>query len=235
MFYRKQLKEDLVSFEVVMKETNLLIKADKNLYAEAIQAVSKYRAQIEEYGVAHPEFFETLEPYNVERDAPAIVKDMANFSSLCGVGPMASVAGAIAEYVGTELLKYSSEIIIENGGDIYLKSKKPRVIGIFAGESFFSEKIGLKVQAEDTPIGICTSSGIVGHSLSFGKADAAVAVAKSAILADACASAIGNLVKGDDFSDALSFAKEIQGLDGVVVIKDDRLGVWGNVIIEQIR
>ena len=117
------------------------------------------------------------------------MKQMIEAGQKAGVGPMAAVAGAIAECVGRELLAFSPEIIIENGGDIYLKCLKKRVVGIFAGKSPLTGKIGLEIDAKDTPLGVCTSSGTVSHSLSFGKADAAVAIAPSATLADAAATA----------------------------------------------
>ena len=148
---------------------------------------------------------------------------------------MASVAGAIAEFVGTELLDFSPEIIVENGGDIYLKSLKKRLIGIYAGKSPLSGKIGLEINGEDTPLGICTSSGTVGHSLSYGKADAVIAVSKSALLADAAATAIGNLIKKPgDIPSGIKFAKGIEGLKGVIIIEGDNMGLWGEVKIHPI-
>ncbi len=148
---------------------------------------------------------------------------------------MASVAGAMAEFVGSDLLPFSPEIIVENGGDIYLKSLKERVVGIYAGKSPLTGRIGLVVRAEDTPLGICTSSGTVGHSLSYGRADAVVVLAKSATLADAAATAIGNLiVQSDDIPKGIEFARGINGLSGVLIIKDDNLGLWGGVKLCQL-
>jgi ApbE superfamily uncharacterized protein (UPF0280 family) len=163
-------------------------------------------------------------------DAPQIIQAMILASSSVGVGPMASVAGAIAENVGRELLPFSPEIIVENGGDIYLKSLSKRVVGIFAGNSPLSGKIGLEINAQDTPLGICTSSGTVGHSLSYGSADAVVVLSPSATLADAAATAIGNRVSiAGDVNDAIEFGKSISGLTGLIIIKDENMGVWGEV------
>ncbi len=128
-----------------------------------------------------------------------IVKTMAEAAEKAGVGPMAAVAGAIAEYVGRELLPFSREVIVENGGDIFLKTQKTRSIGIYAGESSpFTGKLALRIEPKDTPLGICTSAGTVGHSLSFGKCDAAILVSPSASLADAAATAVGNLIQSAD-------------------------------------
>ena len=149
--------------------------------------------------------------------------------------PWASVAGAIAESVGRELLESSPEIIVENGGDIYLKSSTDRLIGIYAGKSPLTGKVGLEVRGKDTPIGICTSSGTVGHSLSYGQADAAIALSKSAVLADAAATAIGNIIKSaEDIPRAIERAMSIKGLNGIIIIKDDKIGLWGEVKIRPI-
>jgi ApbE superfamily uncharacterized protein (UPF0280 family) len=157
---------------------------------------------------------------------------MSESARKVGVGPMASVAGAIAEFVGNELLAFSPEIIIENGGDIFLKSLKKRLIGIYAGKSPLSGKIGLEINEQDTPLGVCSSSGTVGHSLSYGKADAVVVLSKSATLADAAATAIGNLiVEPSDIPRGIEFAKGIESLLGIIIIKDDKMGLWGKVKI----
>jgi ApbE superfamily uncharacterized protein (UPF0280 family) len=99
------------------------------------------------------------------------VREMADATREVGVGPMAAVAGAIAESVGKELLPYSDEVIVENGGDIFLKTSKERFIGVYAGKSKFTKKIAFSILPDETPLGVCTSSGTVGHSLSFGYAD----------------------------------------------------------------
>ncbi len=189
---------------------------------------------MEDYIERHPIFLTSLEPIPIGEDAPQIARQMAEAAQAAGVGPMAAVAGAIAEFVGNELLAFSPEIIVENGGDIYLKSLRKRVVGIYAGKSSLSGKVGLEINGEDTPIGICTSSGTVGHSLSFGQADAVIAVAKSATLADASATAIGNLINQPaDITSGTGLAENIRGLEGVVIIKNDNIGIWGKVKICQ--
>lgn len=225
--------QGLVSFHVVVKETDLYIRASSDLkIEEARNLVLKYRRILEEYIERHPSFATSLEPLTVDEDAPAIIGEMANASAKVDVGPMAAVAGAIAQFVGEELLSHSSEVIIENGGDIYLKSLKDRTVAIYAGGSPLSGKIGLEIKAAETPLSICTSSGTLGHSLSLGKADAVVVASKSATLADAAATAIGNIIiRPDDIAAGIEFAKHIEGLLGVVIIKDDKIGIWGNLTI----
>ena len=222
--------KDLMAFTVTVKETDLYIRATANLQRKALRLVLKYRQQLEKYIEQDPAFLTSLEPLPTPENAPHIVRRMIEATQQAGVGPMAAVAGAIAEHVGEELLAFSPEIIIENGGDIYLKLLKKRVVGIFAGESPLTGKIGIEIDPGDTPLGVCTSSGTVGHSLSFGKADAAVAIASSATLADAAATAIGNRVKqASDIASAIEFSQGIAGLRGALIIIGDKIGAWGEV------
>jgi ApbE superfamily uncharacterized protein (UPF0280 family) len=233
--YRHWVKDkSLAGFNVVVKETDLYIRASSDLKRKALKLVLKYREQLESYIERHPAFLTSLEPLAVA-DAPRIVTEMAEAAKKTGVGPMAAVAGAIAEFVGKELLESSPEVIVENGGDIFLKSSSDRLIGIYAGKSPLTGRVGLEVKGKDTPLGICTSSGTVGHSLSFGKADAVIALSKSTALADAAATAIGNVIKNaDDIPRGIERAIGIKGLSGVIIIKDDRIGFWGKVEIRPI-
>jgi len=231
--YRHWIKGgDLISFNVVVKETDLYIRASTNLKSKARKLVLKYRDSLERYIERHPAFLTSLEPLPVNDNAPHIVKAMSEAASKAEVGPMASVAGAIAEFVGTELLAFTPEIIVENGGDIYLKSLGKKIIGIYAGESPLSGKIELEIDGADTPLGICTSSGTVGHSLSYGKADAVIVLSQSATLADAAATAIANLIKQPgDIPGGIERAKSIEGVSGVIIIQGDKTGLWGKVKI----
>ncbi len=229
--YREWVKhKDLVTVRVMEEETDLLVSGDVNLSVVAAEAITRYRRQIERYIAEDAEFQTALEPLEVRRNAPEIVKEMAEAAKIAGVGPMASVAGAIAERVGRDLLAFSDQIIVENGGDIFIKTARERLMGVYAADSPFTGRIALKIQPEQTPMGICTSSGTVGHSLSFGKADAAIVISKWTALADAVATATGNLVKtAEDIQKAVDFARAIEGVQGVVVIMGDKIGAWGEV------
>jgi ApbE superfamily uncharacterized protein (UPF0280 family) len=233
--YRHWVKDKgLVGFNVVVKETDLYIRASSDLKRKAQRLVVKYRQQLESYIERHPKFLTSLEPLAIE-NAPRLVIEMAEAAKKTGVGPMAAVAGAIAEFVGRELLELSPEVIVENGGDIYLKSSSDRLIGIYAGQSPLTGRVGLEIKAKDTPLGICTSSGTVGHSLSLGKADAVIALSKSTALADAAATAIGNIIKSaDDIPRGIERAISIKGLNGIIIIKDDKIGLWGKVKVRPI-
>ena len=230
-FYRNWCEDkDLVPFNVVVNESDLYIRAKKDLTRKAFKSLSKYREKLEKYIERNPIFGSSIEPLSIEENAPFIVKEMAEAASKAGVGPMAAVAGAIAEFVGKDLLDYSPEVIVENGGDIFIKSSKIRRIGIYAGYSSFTKKIVIEISPERTPLGVCTSSGIVGHSLSLGKADAAVVISPSTILADASATAIGNLIKDEsDIPQGIEFAKKTKVIKGVLIIKDSKMGIWGDI------
>jgi len=229
--YRHWVKDkELVAFKVTVKETDLYIRARSDLKSQARKLVLKYRRMLEEYIESQPQFLTSLEPVAVENGAPQIVTGMAEAAGKCGVGPMAAVAGAIAEAVGSKLLDFSPEVIVENGGDIYFKSLSKRLIGIYAGKSPLTGRVGLEINGEDTPLGVCTSSGTVGHSLSYGKADAVIALSQSTALADAAATAIGNrILKPEDIPGGIEFARSIKGLKGVVIILGEQVGVWGKV------
>ena len=232
-FYRHWIKDDdLISFELAVKQTDLYIRARRDLKDKTLDSVLKHRSSLESYIALHPVFLTTLQPYQAEAGAPAVVKEMARVSQLTGVGPMAAVAGAIAEAVGRDLLAFTPEIMVENGGDIFLRISKKRLVGVYAGQSSFSKRIALEIMPRETPLGICTSSGTVGHSLSLGCADAAIVLSSSTALADAAATALGNMVKSvDDIPRAIEKAQGIEGLRGLVIIMGDKMGVWGKVKI----
>jgi len=229
--YRNLLKDHgLVSFQVTVKETDLYIKATSDLRKLAHDSAIRHRYLLEKYITDHSEFLRSLVPLPTDEFAPPIVQDMMQAAQRAGVGPMAAVAGAMAQAVGQDLLQNSSEVIVENGGDIFIHSSKEVKVGIFAGQSPLSFRVGLKVPAANHGWGVCTSSGTVGPSLSFGRADAVCVLAPSASLADAAATAVGNIVSSPaELTRALKKAKTIAGLCGVVIIVGDKLGAWGEV------
>jgi uncharacterized protein len=232
--YRTWVKsEDLVTFEVIEKETDLLISARIELKRQARESILSYRKDLEEYIHSHPDFYTSLEPIDVKIDESRIVKDMADAAKKAGVGPMAAVAGAMAEFVGRDLLKFSDDIVVENGGDIFVRSPKKRRFGIYAGEhSPFTGKLVVEVPPSEKGLGVCTSSGTVSHSLSFGNADAVLIIAESASLADAMATASGNSVKSAaDIEKALNIARSVVGVKGALILVGDKMGSWGDITL----
>jgi len=229
--YRKMVHAaDLVSFHVAVKETDLWVSAEKALVKETRDLVFDARHQIESYIASHPDFLTALAPYPSDAFAPPIVKEMTEATRPVGVGPMASVAGAIAQAVGRGLLSLSGQVIVENGGDIFLKADRPVTVSVFAGESRFSHRLGLLVPARQMPVGVCTSSGRVGHSLSMGGADAACVLSASASFADGAATALGNRMRGRrDLEKVEEWASRIHGIIGCLVILGDRMSAWGDI------
>jgi uncharacterized protein len=232
-FYRYQhlKKKAGVTFQVKYRETDLWLRAERGLEKEALTAVLNYRRQLEEYIAQSPDFLHSLRPLQEDPLAPAIARHMMRAALAADVGPMAAVAGAIAQAVAMDLKTLSSFIIIENGGDCYINLEEEVKVGIYAGpHSPFSGKIALRFHRDRFPLSICTSSGTVGHSLSFGKADAVTVVSKDAALADAAATALGNMVKSPShIAAAIEKAEQIRSVEGVLIAIKDKIGIWGDI------
>ena len=225
----------LKSFQVVVGETDLLICAESDLKTQARDLVFMFRHQIETYIERHPEFLTSLLPLGDDPCAPPIVRDMLRSATKAGVGPMASVAGAVAQWVGEALSDLSGQVIIENGGDIFMTAKRPVTVSIFAGNSPLSGKFGLCIPERQMPLGICSSSATVGHSLSHGITDVVCVLSKSTVLADAAATALGNRVlKRTDLKQAAHWAKQIGGIIGGVVIVEDTMATWGDMELVEV-
>lgn len=230
----KHAAKDLYYFRVTAEETDLHIGAKKDLSREALNAALEARRRVLLTIDSRPRFRTSLEPLRLHGTEPPPVDAMLRAGLLASVGPMAAVAGAIAEYVGRALLPLSREIIVENGGDIFLYGPRERHIAVYAGTSPLSGLLSVAVHP-DNGLGICTSSGTVGHSLSLGRADAALVISHDCALADAAATYLGNLASGPDrLDDALDTVCAIPGVDGALVIVGDSLGVKGQVELKMI-
>ena len=229
--YRNRVHpKDLISCRVLVKETDLLVSASADLGKQAKDRVHHYRRQLEDYIRGKSDFISTLLPYPEDSFAPEIIREMISAARAFGVGPMAAVAGAIAQFVGRDLLRYSEEVIVENGGDIFVKTKRPITVSIFAGNSPLSDKLGLILAAEEMPIGVCTSSGTVGHSLSLGMADAVCVVAQSASFADAAATALGNRITNrSNLTAEIESIREYKDIKGGVAIIGKTMATWGQI------
>ena len=237
--YRCQHGADLLAAAVKVAETDLHILTSEPVGDLALLAVTEVRAEIEAYIRQQPHFLSSLTPLPADSRAPEPVQAMLEAGLQAGVGPMAAVAGIVAEQVGRRLLAHGlKEVIVENGGDIFAARTRPCLIAVQAGSSQFSGKLGIRLQPEQMPCGICCSSGTVGHSLSFGVADAAVVLASSTALADAAATRLGNEVRSrgqKNVNKAVEVAKSIVGLAGALVIAGDYLGAWGAIELEPVQ
>ena len=189
------------------------------------------RRTLDAYIRRQPEFLTSFDPIDLLPGAPPVAERMAWAARLAGVGPMAAVAGAMAELAGRAgLAAGAPEAIIDNGGDIFIQAVEPVIIGLDAGTAKVGKQLAFLLEPEETPVSICSSSGKMGHSISLGLCDLATIVAKDAALADAAATAAGNLVKTvNDVDAALEQISKIDGIDGVMIVKDERVGMAGRL------
>jgi ApbE superfamily uncharacterized protein (UPF0280 family) len=224
------------AFRVAVETTDLFVRADRELKDAALHAAQTARNAVAEHIRQRPEFAASLVPLDDPAEPqPAVVAAMYRAARAAGVGPMAAVAGAVAEAVGRELRKSARWVLVENGGDIYIDADRPVTVGLYAGASPFSGKLGLKLDADGLPWGVCTSSGTVGPSLSFGCADAATVVSRDAALADAVASGLGNRIQHpEDIEAALDWTLSISGVTGALAIVGNRLGCRGDLTLEKL-
>ncbi|MCF8127872.1 MAG: UPF0280 family protein [Deltaproteobacteria bacterium] len=234
--YRQSVQaRGLKSFQVVVGETDLWVCAESDLTKQVRDLVFTLRHQLENYIQFHPEFLTSLVPVDDDPYAPPIVGDMIRSTKRASVGPMASVAGAMAQWVGEPLRALSEQVIIENGGDIYLTAKRPVAVSVFAGPSPLSGKFGLRIPEAQMPLGVCSSSATVGHSLSRGITDVVCLLSKSTALADAAATALGNRIKKiADLEQVARWAEEIGDIQGGVVIVKDTMASWGDIELVEV-
>ncbi len=234
-FYRRLVApRSLAVFQVKAGETDLhILAADRRLQALAADRVLFYRRQLEHFLGRHPQVREQLFPFAVPEGelVPPVVATMVQAAARAGVGPMAAVAGALAEAVGRDLQAHSPVVLVENGGDLFLAGEREYTVAVFAGRSPFSGRLGLRLcRSEPFAAGVCTSSATVGHSLSFGRADAVVVYAASAALADALATAAANRVRRrEDLQPVVESLWEREDVHGAVAILGEQLAAAGEV------
>ena len=211
------------------KGANFRICCDR--FAAATGEIVRQREILEDYTRRHPAFGESLGPVAVEADAPGVARRMAAAAGRVGVGPMAAVAGTMAQLAAEAAVAAGGdEAIVENGGDVFLICRRRVVVGLYAGDSPVGDRLALRVEPERTPLAICSSSGRMGHSLSLGDCDLATVVAADAALADAAATQAANLVKTpDDLDAALERIVAVDGVAGVLLVQADRVGLVGDL------
>lgn len=228
-FYRASPDtERWTSFRVKVETSDLYIRASRDLSVPAERIVrllrEELRAQIDRQGSFHTSFT----PVERLEGSREIVSMMYDASEHAGVGPMAAVAGAVAEMTGRALSGDSEELIVENGGDVWMKLSRPSLVSLYPGGLAF-RGLSLAIDPAMTPCGVCTSSARIGPSFSFGRADAATVIAPSAALADALATEVCNRVtREEEMEDAAAFAMSC-GAAGVLIVLRDRLLALGRV------
>lgn len=232
-YYRTEVSGRLTQFGVRYFESDVLIRARRDLTPQAEEAVRRAHGQIRAYCERFPEFRATLTPLAVDERAAPVVRAMMRAGKAAGVGPMAAVAGAVADVVGRRLQRYSRDVIVENGGDIFLAVSRVCRVGLFAGPASVFNRLAIRIAPSQTPCGICTSSATMGHSLSFGKTQATVVMARSAALADALATSFGNIVQSDeDIELALTRARRMRAVRGIIIVMRDKVASYGNIAWE---
>lgn len=238
--YRSRFSDDERRwFCVKFLESDLWIGVDSGSYRASMEAdtyamLVELRRSMDAYLLMDPAYKAALTPYDAGLEAPNILKEMSRVSHKTGIGPMSAVAGAVARHVAEFL--GTNEVIVENGGDIYAQACSDMDISVFAGQSPLSEKIGLHIPAADFPLGICTSSGTVGPSLSLGRADAVMIVCKDVMLADSYATAMANRIKTvNDLQPVIDRISDIPEILGAIAVKDDRMAITGQFELRLFR
>ena len=222
-------------FCVKFLESDLWIGVDNGSYSASMEAdtyamLVDLRRSMDAYLLMDPGYKTALRPYDAGMEAPEILKSMSGVSHKTGIGPMSAVAGAVAlKVAGFLKSRYDvNEVIVENGGDIYAQASTDMDISVFAGQSPLSEKIGLHIPAGSFPLGICTSSGTVGPSLSLGRADAVMIVCKDVMLADSYATAMANRIQSvNDLQPVIDRSSNTPDILGAIAVKDDRMAICG--------
>lgn len=235
--YRSQFNaERFSSFEVKHKETDLWIGVDPGSYQPGmkevvLQELVTLRNKFDKYIAEEPMFRKSLQPFQPSELAPPEAVEMAAAATKAGIGPMSAVAGLFAREAGkvlTDNFKIE-ELIVENGGDIFVMLKNELILSVFAGESPLSERVGLVIPTGFKSLGICTSAGKVGPSISFGKADAVMVICEDVVLADAFATAFGNKVKTPaNVEKVINQAENFPEVLSLLIICDDKIGIRGD-------
>ena len=235
--YRGRMGARFRSFSASYKESDLWIGVDPPSFSSGMEDFAatrarRFRLELEAYIAQRPEFLSSLAPIAADPEAPELARAMLAASEAAGVGPMAAVAGAVAESVGAALRAEFGcrEVLVENGGDLWLSFEEEIDVSVFAGGSPLSERVGVSIAPSFSPLGLCTSSGAIGPSLSLGKADAAMVASPSAALADAYATALGNAVGGPgDIERALDLLHGRTGVLSLLVVAGGRMGIRGEL------
>jgi len=215
------------------KESNILFQSDRaEAIDAAIDAVRRHRLELETYIRLHPPFAEALQPIPLDPVSPLIVRRMVEATTKAEVGPMAAVAGALADLAVEAMTQAGSRVsIVENGGEVSAVSLESFTVGLYAGQSTLDRALGFRINPSDCPIGIATSSATVSHALSFGEADAATIFAENATLADAVATAVCNAVVGQDVPASielgLEVARKLSFVRGALIVRGEYVGSVG--------
>ena len=222
---------DELSYQVVIEQSDLFIISRTDVKSMILDRLNIIRREIKGYIYLNPDFSSSLIPVEVKVNSPEIIRNMAHAAELFGVGPMAAVAGAISQDIADHVSNISPDILVENGGDIFVHSTKDRTVGLLPHPDE-PVTLGIKIPGAETPCAICSSSSTIGHSLSLGHGDLVAARSKSGAIADAAATAICNMLHSRHSLDTLgSMKEELQkkGVTGLLAQIGADMLVWGNI------
>jgi|GEM_PF-1476937 len=225
---------DLYLTQISAKETELQIftsrKADKHAIEEKIRLM---RMDIENYIERDRMFLVSLRPVVIQKDAPLIVREMARCAKLINCGPMSTLSGAIAGFLGEELVKDGfKDVVVKNATSIFIKSRKTLAINFYTGRSKIWSKLRLKIKPKDTPLGIAIQAGSQARDINFGCADNVFVLSAHTALAQGAAVNVSNRINTkSDMQRALDFARSIKGIAGVAIILKNNMLSWGKIEI----
>ncbi len=218
------------NWRILYKYSDILVSSDKDISFKLKRLIKEIYIILESHIRENPSFQKSLSPLESKPRYHPVIKKMCEESAIFNVGPMATVAGAVCDYLASDLDNSCRCLIIENGGDVFIKSDKDIDVGVYLKNKHFADKIYLKVKADDMPCGLCSSSGSFGHSLSMGKSDLVTVLAESTIRADGAATSVANNINSaKDISKTINSYKIKKEIKGILIVKDDTLGVWGKI------
>jgi ApbE superfamily uncharacterized protein (UPF0280 family) len=218
------------NWRILYKYSDIFVSSDRDVSSKLKKLTKEIYSVLESHMKEDPSFKKSLSPVESKPQYHYVIKTMCAKSALFNVGPMAAVAGAVCDFIASGLDSFCRCLIIENGGDVYIKSDKDIDVGVYLRNRHFADKIYLRIKADDMPCGLCSSSGSFGHSLSMGKSDLVTILAESTISADLAATSVANNINSPkDILKTINSYKTIKGIKGILIIKDDKLGIWGNI------
>ncbi|MCW4050940.1 MAG: UPF0280 family protein [Candidatus Bathyarchaeota archaeon] len=224
-------RDELFRKPYSLKETKGIIISDsKAAIQAALESLQRHRLELENFCETHPTFQYTLEPLEI-KEGPESARLMAEAGSIAGVGPMAAVAGVLADLAVRDMIEAGAKVAgIENGGEAYFVLNRPLTVSLQAGDTPLSRRVGFRL--EKFPVGVATSSGRYSHALSLGDTDAVTVFASTSGLADAVATSVGNMIKdqkGDTVQRGVEHGLSIPGVHGVMIVIDEKVGIGGDV------
>jgi ApbE superfamily uncharacterized protein (UPF0280 family) len=235
--YRNRVKnKEEFSYRVSYKNTEFIISSNRDIKDYIEGPLRDIYRDLEFVVEKDPSFLKSLSPVKLKEFYPDTISRMCELSSEFDVGPMAAVAGTVNEYIASFIPDSVENLFIENGGDVYIRSRYDVRTLIYVDNPFFKDSLLIKIKASRTPCGLCASSGTFGHSLSLGKCDLAAVLSGSSISADAAATAIANSVANiADIETAINKYRGFDSVLGMLIIKDDRIGIWGEFELDVLK